>query len=152
MRRRGRERGAALVEMAVALPLLLLALVGATDFGRMAYVSVAVSNAAAAGARYGAHSSDSAGNLDGMKSAARNDMGSHGTGRDLTVETERYCTCAPSDSATSCESSCPVVAGYPTQPRMFVRVRVASTFDMLFKYPLLPKSVTISRQVLMRAQ
>jgi hypothetical protein len=35
---------------------------------------------------------------------------------------------------------------------MFVRVRVASTFDMLFKYPLLPKSVTISRQVLMRAQ
>jgi Flp pilus assembly protein TadG len=48
-----RRRGAAAVEFAVVLPLLVTFLLGATDFGRFSYTSIAVANAARAGAAYG---------------------------------------------------------------------------------------------------
>lgn len=152
MRARNRQRGAALVELAVILPLLLLVLIGATDFGRMTYLSVLVSNAAAAGARYASQSIDNAGDITAVRNAALADIGTRGIGRDLTVDAERFCTCAPSDTATSCDSLCPLVAGYPSQPRMFVEVSVATTFDTVFEYPGLPRSVTIARQLRTRAQ
>lgn len=50
---RGR-RGAAAVEFAVVLPLLVLLLLGGADFGRCFYSAMAVTNAARAGAEYGA--------------------------------------------------------------------------------------------------
>jgi hypothetical protein len=152
MRAGAKPRGAALVELAVILPLFLVVLVGATDFGRMAYLSVLVSNAASAAVRYAAQSSDMAGNLDAIRAAALRDMGQHGAGRDFTANAERYCTCAPSDAATACDSLCPLVAGYPTQPRMFVRVNVQATLDMLFQYPGIPKTMTIARQAQARTQ
>jgi len=138
--------------LAVILPFLLVVLVGATDFGRVMYLATVVSSAASAGARYAAQSSDLAGDLTAVKNAALNDMGTRNIGRDVNVETERYCTCAPTDSAIACASLCSPAAGYPTQPRMFVRVRVQSTFDTLLDYPGLPTSVTIVRQSLTRAQ
>ena len=59
---RGRgQRGQALVEMAVLLPVLLLILMGVLDFGRYFYTGLTVRHAAREGARYGAvHASDDA--------------------------------------------------------------------------------------------
>jgi len=48
---RGR-RGAAAVEFAVVLPLLITILLGATDFGRFSHSAIAVANAARSGAAY----------------------------------------------------------------------------------------------------
>lgn len=45
------ERGAALVELAVALPLLLVIMVGTIDFGRAFRTAMIVTNAARAGAQ-----------------------------------------------------------------------------------------------------
>ena len=47
------ERGSALVELAVTLPLLVLLVVGVADLARVFYVSMALTNAARAGAQYG---------------------------------------------------------------------------------------------------
>jgi Flp pilus assembly protein TadG len=49
-----RERGAAAVEMAVVLPLLLLMLGGIVDFGRAFYTEVSLTNAARDGVRLAA--------------------------------------------------------------------------------------------------
>ncbi len=49
-RQRRSRSGAAAVEFAIVLPLLLLLFLGACDFGRFAHTQVAVSNAARAGA------------------------------------------------------------------------------------------------------
>src|SRR5260221_3845737 len=45
-----RERGSALVELAIALPLLVAVLVGTTDFARVFYLATELTNAARAGA------------------------------------------------------------------------------------------------------
>lgn len=47
----GREQGAAAVEMAIVLPILLLILFGIIDFGRLLYTKVELSSAARDGAR-----------------------------------------------------------------------------------------------------
>ena len=47
-----RDEGQSLVELALALPLLLLILLGLADFGRAFYYTTIISNAARAGAAY----------------------------------------------------------------------------------------------------
>ena len=49
--RDGRDRGAAAVEMALVLPVLLLVIGGLIDFGRLFYTQLVLSNAAREGAR-----------------------------------------------------------------------------------------------------
>ena len=48
------RRGVAMVEAALLLPLLLLIVLGAVDFGRFAYSHIAITNAARTGAAFGA--------------------------------------------------------------------------------------------------
>ena len=47
------RRGAAAVELAIVLPILVTVLLGATDFGRFSYSAIAVANAARSGAACG---------------------------------------------------------------------------------------------------
>jgi Flp pilus assembly protein TadG len=49
--RRRRDRGAAAVEMAIVLPLLLMVIAGIADLGRAFYYQLVISNAAREGAR-----------------------------------------------------------------------------------------------------
>ncbi|MBI3464451.1 MAG: pilus assembly protein [Planctomycetes bacterium] len=51
---RGKRAGTAATELALILPLLMLILFACTDLGRFAYTYIALSNAARAGAEYGA--------------------------------------------------------------------------------------------------
>src|SRR5689334_12276853 len=51
--RRNGERGQALLEFALALPFMMLLAVGVVDLGRAVYYTVAVNNAATAGAEFG---------------------------------------------------------------------------------------------------
>lgn len=51
-RRREGERGTAILEMALLLPVLLLVVLGTIDFGRAVYVHNALANAARDGARF----------------------------------------------------------------------------------------------------
>ncbi len=48
----GGDRGQSLIELALTLPLFILILVGATEFGRFAWATIEASNAARAGAQY----------------------------------------------------------------------------------------------------
>ncbi len=68
-----REHGQSLVELAFVVPLLLLLLVGIIEIGRFAFYSILVSNAARAGAQYGAQSLASASDTVGIAAAANRD-------------------------------------------------------------------------------
>ncbi|GAB6876054.1 TadE family protein [Thermaerobacter litoralis] len=71
MRRPGRQRGQALVELAVLLPVLLLILMGVLDLGRYVYTGLTVRHAAREGARFGAvHPGDDAGIRRQVEAAA----------------------------------------------------------------------------------
>src|SRR5438876_1510820 len=64
------ERGAALVEAALVLPMFALILVGTIDFGRVMYTLLAVQGAARAGASYGTQSNIKAFDTGGIRNAA----------------------------------------------------------------------------------
>ena len=65
-----RQRGQALAELALVLPLLVLLMVGTVDLGRLFYAFQSVESAAAAGALYGSQSYYNAGMSSAIQSAA----------------------------------------------------------------------------------
>src|ERR1700722_2857907 len=77
LRRRSTVRqgaaGQSLVELALVLPILLLLMIGIIEVGRFAYYSILVSNAARAGAQYGAQGLVNAADAAGIQTAAAND-------------------------------------------------------------------------------
>src|SRR5262245_18706191 len=87
------ERGSAMTEFAVALPLLLVTTIGLVDFGRAAYEAIEVDNAAQAGAAYGARNADYATDTDGIKAAAFDDVGTEEDTSKFTVASTQFCEC-----------------------------------------------------------
>jgi hypothetical protein len=138
------ESGAAVVELAMTLPMLALLAVGVADFGRMYFTTIAVANATQAGAQYGAQSTTASGNFVGMEQATRNDAADLGT---LTVSSSRFCRC-PDGSAPACTGTCPSYGA----PQVFVRVSASKTYAFLIDYPGLPPTVEIARAATFRAQ
>src|SRR5579863_766622 len=67
-----RDEGQALVETAVSMTLFMVLMLGAVEFGRLAYFAVGVNNSAKAAAQYAAQSSATAVDLAGILLAAQN--------------------------------------------------------------------------------
>ena len=67
------DSGAAVIEMAMVTPLLLLLALGAGDFGRMLYAAITLSHAARAGAAYGAQTNGHAADGPGIELAAQSE-------------------------------------------------------------------------------
>ena len=136
-----RMSGQSLVELAMVLPLLLILMVGVTEIGRFAYYDILVSNAARAGAQYGAQSLTAAADSNGIQTAAQND------GLDtLTVTSTQLCGC---DTAPGGLGGCPTVS-VCTRPLVYVQVTTLQKIDSLFKYPGLPPSLTFTNTVTMQ--
>jgi Flp pilus assembly protein TadG len=72
---RRRERGQALIEMAIALPMLIILLLGLIEVGRYADLAIVVASSARAGAIYGAQNPVTAIDNSGIALAAQNDSG-----------------------------------------------------------------------------
>ena len=107
--RKAGQSGQAIIELAVCVPVLLLLLLGAAEFARLAYFAIEMSNAAKAAAQYGAQNSLTAGDTTGMKAVAKMeapDANSICTNFSTTIQ--ETCTCGSSSSATStsCGTSC----------------------------------------------
>jgi len=83
------SRGQSMTELAIAVPVLALLLVASADFARVFYFSIAVNNAARAGAQYGSQTIATAGDINGMKAAATQDAPNLPT----IAATAQLCTC-----------------------------------------------------------
>jgi Flp pilus assembly protein TadG len=146
-RARGRrQRGGALVEVAVAIPLLMLILVGLVDFGRAASEAINVENAARAGASYGARNVGLAADAAGIQGAALADLSQDVDPLAVTVVSERYCECSNGQSV-QCSNKC---SGQ--LPQMYLRVRVDKQFQTLLNYPGVPDQINLSREVRLRVR
>jgi Flp pilus assembly protein TadG len=143
---RSAQRGSAMMELAVVLPLLLVTTVGLTDFGRAAFEAIEVENAAHAGAFYGARSKGYAADTTGIKTAALADMGDEVDTSKVSVESERYCEC-DDGSSIDCDDTC---SG--ELPLMYVRVRVERPFETLLAYPGIPKTIDLDREIQLRVR
>lgn len=151
------ERGVALVEFALAIPILIMLLIGLIEYGRYTYFCIEIGNAAHAGAAYGAQSSGIAANFTGMKNAAIAD--GQNTIVPLTVTNvtaSDVCTCwngtaeTPSPpTAATCGTNC-TTAG--ARPVTYAKVTVTGTMSPLFNYTYLglPSSWTVSKTATIR--
>ena len=138
------ERGQSTVELAVVVPVLLILLLAAADFGRIFYMSIEVMSAARAGAQYGSQTVITAADSAGMIAAAKAD----GSNLASFSATASQCTCASSTTVTSCPSSYCTSAPQAT----FVEVDTQSLFRTLMSYPGIPSSTTLSSKTIMQVQ
>lgn len=120
----GSRRGQALAELAILLPLLIILVMGAADFGRVYYHFMAVESAAAAGAQYGCVSASKALDSDGIRLAAMRQV------QDIT------------------NRSVVVVSSQMTNSVLTVNVQ--ARFVTLFRWPMTPTNTLISRSAQMR--
>jgi len=148
------QRGAALVEFAVMLPIVILILLGIIEIGRFAYFSILVANSAHAGAMYGAQRSATTEDSAGMAAAAVADLGPNpiGTVTPNPAPTWGYQCMSTTTGAvtTAFPATTPCPAG--STGRTYVKVVMTGTITPIFRYPLLPQTFSVTATSLMPVQ
>ena len=144
------EGGQAIIEMTLLLPFFLLLLMGVIDFSRVFYTALAVTQAARAGAQYGAQSNGTSQDTAGMAQAARTAAQDDIDTSSLTVTATDYCMCTADGVTLTPMASCTAACANTRQ--IYVQVTVAKTFQTLWNYPGIPHSITLNRTAIMRAQ
>jgi Flp pilus assembly protein TadG len=137
-------RGQSAVELAFAVPVLVLLLVIGSDYGRIFYASIGVNSAARAGAQYGSQTVITAADSTGMVSAAKTD----GSNLLNLTATASQCTCATSTTVAACPTNYCTNAPQGT----FVEVDTQSVFHTILNYPGIPTSTTLSGKAIMQVQ
>jgi Flp pilus assembly protein TadG len=136
------QRGAALVEFVVALPVLLVVLIGTIDFGRVFYMAIALTDAARAGAQYGAHSLTRSADVSGMQAAA---VAAAPNLSGLTATATRTCQCAPDNGATFTNAACTGTCPFGEHLVIAVIVDASKPFTTIAKFPGIPRTLTVNR-------
>ena len=122
--------GAALVEVALVLPLLIVLLLICVDFGRLATVHIAVTNAAREGASFGGTHPFTESTYGKWKQEVTNALTAEMSG--IPGYSEQLLTVAE-----------PVV--FASQNRSRVRVTVSYRFKPAIAWPIIPQELEISR-------
>jgi len=142
------EHGASLVELALLLPIFLVLVFGAVDFGRAFYLSTELSGAVHAAAVYGAQNPT---DITGMQDTAQFDapdvpglsVGTPTYGCECADGTLFSASCATSLKSSSCPNNLNVVDR--------VNVTVTATYKPLFPWPGIPSSMSLSSSASMRS-
>lgn len=144
--RRSRESGQSLIELAVALPLFVILILGTAEMANIAWSAIQVSNAARAGAQYGSQSHANASDTASVQTAAKNDAPSI---TNLQVTVTQPCKCISStgtDTGNACTlAACPS----PNVIMPYVQVNTQAAITPFMRYPGLPASYTLKGQALM---
>lgn len=133
--------GASLVELALVIPLCLVLLAGAIDFGQAFYVATEVTAAAHAGAIYGV---ENPGDVSGMESAAKQGAVELSG---LSASATYGCECSDGSSATaSCSSTPSCTYNYVN----YVDVIASASYVPALRYPWIPITLKFSKEARMR--
>jgi Flp pilus assembly protein TadG len=143
----GGEDGQSLVETAFLVPLLIVVLLGAVEFGRVAYEAIEVSNAAKAAVQYGAQNRTTAIDSTGMKTAAANDAPNVSG---LVTNVSTACTCANTQYTPSSCSDNTTCSSNGTVNEITLTVTTSATFTPIIHCPGLPNSITLHGQAVQR--
>jgi len=138
--RRG-ERGQSLVETALVFPVLVVMLVGSAEMARVVGASIAVANAAKAGAQYATENGFTAQDSTGIATAASNEASN------LTVTTTSSWACVCSDGSSS---TCKNTDCSTSHIEETVTVNTQATVTPTIQLPGLPKSFTVKGLAIQR--
>jgi Flp pilus assembly protein TadG len=139
------DDGAALTEIVIVLPLMVLLLIALIEVGRYGNTMIVVGNAARAGVQYGAQSTVTAANITQMQNSALNDaQGVPG----MTATASNYCECADGSTSTCLPTDCSA-----SHRIMYVQVLTTATMPSLTNFAGLPASlrtITVQGKAVMR--
>lgn len=143
-----------MVEFALALPVLIMLLVGLLEYGRYAYFAIEIGNAAHAGAEYGAQTATTAQDATGMKNAAiadgQNTIYPLGTS---AVTANYVCSCWNGTTGVAAPTTALCGQTCATGRQVtYAQVTVTGTISPIFNYTGLglPASWTVSRTATIR--
>jgi Flp pilus assembly protein TadG len=140
-----RERGSAILEAGLMLPVLLLMTCGAMDFARVFFAGIVVESAARAGAQVA--SFDPGKSTTEAETAAQTDASNQGiTG--VSVSSRNFCGCV--DSMT--EVSCTTATCSGATPDGYTEVTATYTFNPIVPYPGIPQNIVITGKACFRKQ
>jgi Flp pilus assembly protein TadG len=155
--------GQSLLEVALLTPMLLALLLGVIEMGRYAYISILVGSAARAGVAYGAQNLAQTADILGIQKAADNDFRSNGQDpTSLAVNPSTSCGCDTGGSLSALTNVCSTQAnpaidgavsscsGTTAHWVVMVSVTASGTFNSLFNYPGIPKTLTVSNTATLR--
>jgi len=150
------EQGSAVVELAVALPVLILILAATIDFSRVFHMAIALQDAARAGAQWGAASTTNSGNTATMQTTATNATNLTG----VVASASRLCQCASNtgtfSSTTPTANDCTTAeaTACPSGGHRVVTVTVTTTktFTTIFTgiLPGVAQTTTLTRSATQR--
>jgi Flp pilus assembly protein TadG len=151
-KRRRSNSGSAMIELAISIPLLMIVLAGAVDFGAACYVAIEVANAARAGAQYGAQNSttmvDSSGIILAAENEASNISTSCGTTAGKTCWVSGFpsasygCECADGTGVKSGGAGCSCANG--NQQVDFVLVTTQASYNPMIPWQGFGKTYTFN--------
>ena len=159
-KRRIDETGQAMLELALLLPILCLLVVGITDLGRAAAVTIAVNNAATAGVEYGAQGLTTASDTNGMQRAANADTSGNNLPGTISFPTAptHGCMC-DSGAGVSCvypvpaPSTCSdILANCAGQVVECVQVVTQMNYGTILNFPGVPGSYQANGRAVMRVR
>lgn len=136
--------GNALIEMTIGVSILATIVLGAVEFGRIAYAAIEVNDAAHAGAAYGAGNRTYAADITSITNAAAKDAPDV---RNLNTSASYWCQCSSGGASTCAATDC-------TGSRIitYITVNTSATVDPLVYVPGLPRSYTVSGKAVMRVE
>ncbi|MFZ1085193.1 MAG: TadE/TadG family type IV pilus assembly protein [Terracidiphilus sp.] len=136
------EQGAALVELAIVTPFLMLFLVGAVDVGRVYFFSLEVANAAHAGAEYGSQFPTNSAGITAAAQASAPDVGLLAP----VVSWGSECSDGSSYTASSTTPSpaCVASANRGTNTVYRVTVTTSAVYKPLIPWPAIPYPFNVS--------
>ena len=136
------ESGQALIEAALGLTVCVTLLLGASEFGRLAYASIEVADAAHSGAVYGAQTHTSASDNAGMRLAAtQNAPDVPG----ISATASHSCICSDGSASTCGAGDCSA-----SRILEWVLVTTSASVDPKIYVPGLPRSYTLTGSATMR--
>lgn len=141
VRRIGDGRGQALIETALVVPILVTLLIGAADLARVARASIAVTNAAKAGAQYGSENGFTAQDATGIATAASNEA----SNLSLTTTSSYSCVCSDGSASTCLNTDCTTSHMEET-----LTVKTQASVTPLVHLPLLPSTWNVQGQAIQR--
>lgn len=137
----GEQLGSSLMETTLLLPILVLLLVGAVDYGRGFFSAMEVSSAAEAGAMYGTtNPTDTAGITTMAQMDAKDVSG-------LNVSASYGCECA---DGTGIVVSCATTLVCTNNVVRYVDVSTSANYSPILPYPLIPSSFALKGHSRMR--
>lgn len=163
------DRGSALVELALIVPIFVLMIVAGSELGRIAYAAIEVSNAARAGVAYGAQNHATASQTD-TTTTPPNDVDQSAINEasnvtDMTATSSTSCICQTVNTATEavatasilCSAAGATCGESTTSGKVnivveYVQVSTQAKVSTMFRYPGIPRSFTLNGFAQMRVE